>query len=65
MRVLGWSLDVAENVTHFTMAPSYPRLPGFALRFGSQFTYWKWVLAIVTPLVALAGFVARWVSTQP
>jgi hypothetical protein len=26
---------------------------------GPQFTYWKWVLAIVTPLVAVAGFVTR------
>jgi hypothetical protein len=57
--LLGWVFDTAENITHFTMARSYPRLSSFALTFGPQFTFWKWVLSIVTPLVAVAGFVAR------
>jgi hypothetical protein len=57
--MLGWLLDTAENLTHFVMARTYPDLPDFALKFGPRFTYWKWVLAIATPLVAVAGVVAR------
>jgi hypothetical protein len=57
--LLGWVFDTAENITHFRMARSYPHLSSFALKFGPQFTYWKWMLAIVTPLVAVAGFAAR------
>jgi hypothetical protein len=41
------------------IARSYPQLSSFALNVGPQFTYWKWALAIVTPLVAVAAFVVR------
>jgi hypothetical protein len=57
--MLGWFLDTAENVTHYRMARDYPDLSRFALKAGPLFTYWKWVLAIVTPLVGVAGFVVR------
>jgi hypothetical protein len=57
--MLGWVFDTAENITHFMMARSYPHLSSFALKVGPQFTYWKWVLSIVTPLFAVAGFIAR------
>jgi hypothetical protein len=60
--MLGWVFDTAENVTHFRMARSYPRLSRFALKFGPQFTYWKWVLAIVTPLVGMAGFTIKMID---
>jgi hypothetical protein len=49
--MLGWLFDTAENLTHFGMARSYPHLSSLALKLWSQFTYWKRVLAIVTPLV--------------
>lgn len=57
--MLGWLFDLAENVTHYTMACNYPDLSGFALKFAPLFTFWKWVLAIVTPIVGVAGFLAR------
>jgi hypothetical protein len=57
--MLGWLFDVAENVNHYTMARDYPDLSRSALKFGPRFTYWKWVLAIVTPMIGAAGFVAR------
>jgi hypothetical protein len=41
------------------MARNYQNLSCFALKFGPLFTYWKWMLAIVTPIIGGAGFVAR------
>jgi hypothetical protein len=41
------------------MAGSYPRLASFALAIGPIFTLVKWILAVVLPLVGVAGFVAR------
>jgi hypothetical protein len=56
---LSWAFDVAENITHFRMAGSYPRLSAVALRFGPLFTRAKWVFAIVPLPVALAGLAFR------
>jgi hypothetical protein len=53
----GWPFDLAENVNHYRMASSYPHLSGTALVAGPIFTLIKWVLAVLLPLVGLAGFV--------
>jgi hypothetical protein len=60
--VPSWLFDVAENVTIFRMAGSYPRLSPVAVRFGPLFTRAKWVCAIVPLPVALAGLVVRFLG---
>jgi len=57
--MLGWVFDEAENITHFRMVRSYPKLSGLSLRWGPVFTYCKWLLAIVTPVIGVVGFVGR------
>jgi hypothetical protein len=55
----GWPCDLAENINHYRMSSRYPRLTSPALVAGPLFTLMKWVLAVVLPLVGIAGFVAR------
>jgi hypothetical protein len=52
---ISWLFDVAENITHFQMAATYPRLPSFALTYGPLFTRAKWIFAITPLPIALAG----------
>jgi len=52
-----WLFDVAENVTHFQMAGSYPNLSSSAVKFGPLWTRAKWVFAIVPLPIALIGLV--------
>lgn len=54
-----WLFDAAENITHFRMAGSYPKLPAAAVHFGPSFTRLKWLFAIIPLPVALAGFAFR------
>jgi hypothetical protein len=58
-----WLFDVAENITHFEMAGSYPNLSPVAVRFGPLFTRLKWVFAIIPLPIALIGLVLRFFST--
>ena len=55
----GWPCDLAENINHYRMSSSYPQLTSPALVVGPLFTLMKWVLAVILPLVGIAGFVAR------
>ena len=57
--VLSWLCDIAENITHFRMAGSYPSLSEAALRYGPLFTRAKWVFAIMPLLLVSAGFAFR------
>jgi hypothetical protein len=54
-----WLFDVAENLTHFKMARSYPNLPPATLKLGPLFTGAKWVCAIVPLPIALFGLIVR------
>ena len=54
-----WLFDVAENITHFKMADSYPNLSSVAVKFGPFFTRAKWVFAIAPLPIALVGLVFR------
>jgi hypothetical protein len=54
-----WLFDVAENITHFQMAGSYPNLSSVAVKFGPVFTRLKWVFAIVPLPIAFLGIVFR------
>jgi hypothetical protein len=56
---LSWLFDVAENITHFHMAGSYPKLSPIALKIGPFFTRAKWVFAIIPLPIAVVGFVFR------
>jgi hypothetical protein len=58
--VLSWLCDIAENITHFQMAGSYPNLAAFAVKFGPLFTRAKWVFAILPLPLAVFGFVLRY-----
>ena len=60
--LVGWLFDNAENITHFRMARDYPDLSASSLEYGPKFTYWKWVLAVVTPLASLPGFVGQLIA---
>ena len=55
----GWPCDLAENINHYTMSSSYPQLTSPALVVGPMFTLMKWTLAVILPLVGIAGFLAR------
>ncbi len=57
-----WLFDVAENVTHFQMAGSYPNLSSFAVKFGPSFTRLKWVFAIIPLPLVLVGFVFQFLQ---
>jgi hypothetical protein len=59
---LSWLFDVAENITHYRMAGSYPSLSSVALKFGPLCTRAKWVFAIVPLPLALVGFVSQFLS---
>ena len=54
---LSWLFDLAENITLFQMAGSYPNLSSFARRFGPLFTRLKWVFAIIPLPIAVIGLV--------
>jgi hypothetical protein len=54
--VLSWLFDVAENMTNFQMAGSYPKLSAVALKVGPLFTSAKWVFAILPLPIVLVGF---------
>lgn len=54
-----WLFDVAENVTHFQMAGSYPKLSPVAVKFGPYFTGAKWAFAILPLPVAAVGLVLQ------
>jgi hypothetical protein len=54
-----WLFDIAENVTHFNMAGSYPNLPAVAVRLGPVFTGAKWLFAILPLPIALVGLALR------
>jgi hypothetical protein len=59
-----WLFDVAENITHFQMARSYPNLSSFAVRFGPFFTHAKWIFAILPIPIALLGLALRGLHGQ-
>jgi hypothetical protein len=52
-----WLFDVAENITHFQMAGSYPNLSTIAVKLGPSFTCAKWICAIIPLPIALIGLV--------
>lgn|GEM_PF-3414940 len=58
--VPAWLFDVAENVTHFQMAGSYPSLSSIALKFGPLWTRAKWAFAIVPLPIALVGLIHQY-----
>jgi hypothetical protein len=55
----GWPFDLAENINHYNMAKTYPRLSKSALVIGPIFTLTKWILAVTLPLVGCAAFASR------
>lgn len=57
--VPSWLFDVAENITHFRMAGSYPSLPAAAIKLGPLFTRAKWVFAAIPLPIAMVGLVVR------
>jgi hypothetical protein len=57
--LLSWLFDVAENITHFQMAGSFPSLSPVALKFGPLFTCAKWMFAIMPLPIALVGLVFK------
>ena len=59
-----WLFDVAENITHFQMASSYPNLSSIAVRFGPLFTRAKWVFAISPLPIALCGLVFQFIHAR-
>jgi hypothetical protein len=60
--VPSWLFDVAENITHFQMAGSYPNLSPVAVKFGPLFTRAKWGFAIMPLPIALVGLVFRFLD---
>ncbi len=54
-----WLFDVAENITHYRMAYSYPHFPPSAVKFGPGFTLAKWAFAILPLPIALVGFAVQ------
>ncbi len=57
--ILGWLMDVFENINHYIMAGSYPNLSSFSLTIGPLFTFAKWLFVISIPIIALIGFTLR------
>jgi hypothetical protein len=55
--VPSWLFDLAENITHFRMAGSYPNLSPNAVKFGHLFTLAKWASAMIPLPIALVGLV--------
>jgi hypothetical protein len=62
--VPSWLFDVAENLTHFRMAGSYPNLSPLTLRLGPLFTRAKWVFAIMPLPIGVLGLVCRLLHRQ-
>ena len=58
-----WLSDAAENLNHFYMAGSYPELPEINLLAGPYLTLVKYLLITFLPVLALAGFVKRAVTS--
>jgi hypothetical protein len=54
-----WLLDIAENITHFRMARSYPHLSKAALTFGPLYTRAKWAFAILPLPLAGVGLLGQ------
>jgi hypothetical protein len=54
-----WLFDVAENITHFRMAGSYPNLSPGVVKFGPSFTRAKWIFAIIPLPIAVIGLALR------
>ena len=57
--IIGWLMDVFENINHYTMAVAYPNLSSFSLTFGPVFTFAKWFFVMAIPIIALIGFWIR------
>ncbi|MBB6107656.1 hypothetical protein HDF23_000386 [Mucilaginibacter lappiensis] len=57
--ILMWLMDTAENIDHFSMAGSFPHLSDFSLTYGPWFTFIKWVLIIMLPLIGCIEFLVR------
>ncbi len=57
MAAPSWLFDIAENITHFRMAGSYPNLSPVAVEWGPLFTRAKWIWAIIPIPIAFAGLV--------
>jgi hypothetical protein len=51
-----YASDMSENVNHFLMAGSYPKLPPFQLTVGPFLTLLKYILITGLPILALFGF---------
>lgn len=60
LAIPAWLCDIAENITHFRMAGSYPNLSPLALKIGPLFTGAKWAFAIFPLPVALFGLARQW-----
>jgi hypothetical protein len=58
-----WLFDVAENVTHFQMAGSYPKLSPVAVKYGPFFTRAKWFFAIIPLSIAVFGLAIELLKT--
>ncbi len=54
--IIGWLMDVFENINHYSMAGAYPNLSSFSLTFGPVFTFAKWFFVMAIPIIALIGF---------
>lgn len=57
--LLMYASDVAENLNHFSMAGSYPRLSLFSLTWGPWFSGAKYAIMTVLPGLALVGLAAQ------
>ena len=62
--IIGWLMDVFENINHYTMAGDYPNLSSFSLTFGPVFTFAKWFFVLTIPVIALIGFSIRGFNYQ-
>jgi hypothetical protein len=54
-----WLFDVAENITHYRLAGSYPNLSSAAIKYGPLFTLLKWVFAIIPLPIIFIGLAVR------
>jgi len=57
--IIGWLMDVFENINHYIMAENYPKLSAFSLTAGPIFTFVKWFFVMAMPMIALIGFSIR------
>jgi hypothetical protein len=63
--IIGWLMDVFENINHYTMAGTYPSLSSFSLAAGPVFTFVKWLFVMAMPIIALIGFSLRVLHKTP